>query len=180
MNKGINLVKIHDGLLPTQAQKQQIPGIRFSPSPFPPQHNKPITENRTTSEKTHEQQVCQLSDDALAVLGEERDDLRDEVRGAGVLQLLELLELIVQQTLTPKTERNPVSHKPNSSPNTRIPAVVQRRETLTVAYMLLTRAASWYAADMAAAGFDFEHRAGVVEEGGAASSSSGIREREWE
>jgi len=31
------------------------------------------------------------------------------------------------------------------------PAVVQRRETLTVANMLAMRAASWFAADMAAA-----------------------------
>lgn len=37
------------------------------------------------------------------------------------------------------------------APKYKNPAVVQRRETLTVAYMLLTRAASWFAADMAAA-----------------------------
>lgn len=44
------------------------------------------------------QQFGELADDPLAVLAEERDDLGNEVRGARVLEHLQLLELIVQQT----------------------------------------------------------------------------------
>lgn len=40
----------------------------------------------------------ELADDPLAVVAEERDDLGDEVRRGGVLQHLQLLELVVQQT----------------------------------------------------------------------------------
>jgi hypothetical protein len=54
------------------------------------------------SEESNLQQLGELADDPLAVLAEERDDLGDEVRGAGVLEHLQLLELLVQQTLAPK------------------------------------------------------------------------------
>lgn len=75
----------------------------------PPDHR-----NGTTSEEPDAQQFGQLFDDPLAVLTEERDDLGDEVRGAGVLEQLELLELIVKQTLAPKQRAIP-------SATTRIP-----------------------------------------------------------
>ena len=43
MHKGVDPVKIHDGLVPAQAQKQQIAGIRFNPSP----HNATIRSQKT-------------------------------------------------------------------------------------------------------------------------------------
>lgn len=46
------------------------------------------------------QQLGDLADDMLAILAEERDNIVDEVWGAPFLEHLQLLELIVQQTLS--------------------------------------------------------------------------------
>ena len=60
---------------------------------------------RERAGEAHLQQLGELTNDLLAVLAEERDDLCNELRGAPVLEHLQLLELIVQQTLTPRNNR---------------------------------------------------------------------------
>jgi len=46
MHEGVDPVKIHAGLVPAQAQKQQIAGIRFNPSP----HNAMIRSQKQNNE----------------------------------------------------------------------------------------------------------------------------------
>jgi hypothetical protein len=172
MHKGVNPVKIHVGLLPAESQKHQTARISHPSTTQRTDHR-----NGTTSEEPHVQQFGQLSDDPLAVLAEERDDLGDEVRSTGVLEHLELLELIVKQTLAPKQSTIPsaTTRIPRQwRRNTRIQRSCSGGRTLTVAYMLLKRAASWLAADMAAAVASNTEQG---RRGGALSSSSGIRER---
>lgn len=112
MNVGVDLIEVDDGLLPAQMLKKknqtdQTHGWKLEGGKTQSHGNSTAARgrNRIRQERTrggggHAQQGGDLVDDPVGVVAEEGDDLGDEARGAPlVLQHLQLLELLVHQTL---------------------------------------------------------------------------------
>lgn len=128
MHKGVNPVKIHVGLLPAQAQKQKIAGIRFNSSPHNATTRSQKRNNEWGTRRTAVWPALRWSarrPDRRAWRPRRRSQeyWRSGASGAAGTDR--------QANPSTKTKHNPVSHNPNSAPvapKYKNPEVVQWRK----------------------------------------------------
>jgi hypothetical protein len=98
----------------------------YTQQPIPSKESNSFTQNIASepAEVAHLQLLGELSNGLLAVLAEQGDGLGNEVRVALVLEQKQLLELLVEQTLTQENKRKA---KNIEFPNTIKLVIHQRR-----------------------------------------------------